>query len=340
MIIALCVLPIAAFAQKDMGMFFGAGGGMNFGFDGQKYDDRPTSHNGAGYAGDFYMGGWLTPTIGLRAGYQGFGISDRYTDFGNRKYNYIHGDLLLRAHRNIIPYLHAGHVKIINPSLGAGAGIMFPIHLGKRVSIIPDIKTTAYSSRAYQTGNNNMAFTVSATLGLAVRFGGSKAKPKQPEYQENYVPAPVPAPDTTVKVIRDTVVVHDVIEVKEVVRDTVYVPEIREPETNSALALFDTDKSDLRPEVLPELDKIAAWFFVHPNAKGEIEGHTDNTAYPEYNQRLSERRALAVFMYLVGKGIDPERLSFTGYGQERPVAPNTTAEGRQKNRRVEIKVTE
>ena len=111
-----------------------------------------------------------------------------------------------------------------------------------------------------------------------------------------------------------------------------------EPETISALALFDTDKSDLRSEVLPELDKIAAWFKVHPDAKGRIEGHTDNTASPEHNQRLSERRALAVYMYLIEKGVAPERLSFVGYGLTRPIAPNTTAAGRQKNRRVEIHV--
>ena len=126
----------------------------------------------------------------------------------------------------------------------------------------------------------------------------------------------------------------------EIVKDTVYIApvEIREPETISALALFDTDKSDLRSEVLPELDKIAAWFKVHPDAKGRIEGHTDNTASPEHNQRLSERRALAVYMYLIEKGVAPERLSFVGYGLTRPIAPNTTAAGRQKNRRVEIHV--
>ena len=328
---AFCLLPLCASAQKETGFFFGAGGGMNFGFDGSKFDDRPTSHNGAGWAGDFYLGGFFNPTLGVRAGYQGFGISDRYTDFGNRKFTYVHGDVLLRAHRNIVPYLHAGYLKIVNPTLGAGAGVAFPIHLGKHVSIIPDVKATTYSSRAFAGGQNNMAITISGTLGLAVRFGKQKPRAAEPT-GIIYVP------------VRDTVQMRDTVEiqvrdtVQVQVRDTVYVPEVREPETISALALFDTDKSDLRSEALPELDKIAAWFFVHPDAKGTIEGHTDNTASAEHNQRLSERRALAVFMYLVDKGVNPDRLSFVGYGYTRPVAPNTTPEGRQKNRRVEIKV--
>ena len=334
----MCLLPLCASAQKETGFFVGAGGGMNFGFDGSRYDDRETSHNGAGWAGDFYVGGFFNPTIGVRAGYQGFGISERYIDFGNRKYNYVHGDLLLRAHRNIIPYAHAGYVKIVNPSWGAGAGVMFPIHLGRRVSIIPDFKATAFNSRAFLTGQNNIAVALSATLGIAIRLGRI-TPPSQTKV--------VPPADIQFVYVRDTVVrqetVKEVVKEVEVVHDTVTVyvrPEIREPESISALALFDTDKYNLRKEVLPELDKIAAWFLVHPNAKGRIEGHTDNTATAKHNQTLSENRARAVYEYLVEAGVPASRLSYIGYGLTRPVAPNTTPEGRQKNRRVEIHVEE
>ena len=328
LILMLAGVTISASAQKETGWFFGAGAGMNFGFDGRKFEDRPTSHNGAGYAGDFYAGGWINPTFGLRAGYQGFGISDRYTDFGNRRFGYAHADLLMRAHRNIIPYVHGGMINIVNPSWGAGAGRMFPIHLTRNISIVPDLKASALNSKAYGNDQNNVSAVISATVGLAFRFGNKTRRAA-------VVPA-APAPDTVIvkEIIKDTVVV------KEVVQDTVYVkPELpAELATISALALFDVDKSDLRAEALPELDAVVKWFASHPSAKATIEGHTDSTASAEYNQKLSERRAKAVFDYLVGHGIDAGRLSHAGYGLTRPVASNATPEGRQQNRRVEIKV--
>lgn len=332
-LVLLLGLSGLALAQQNTenGVFVGVGTGMNFGFDGLKYDDRPTSHNGAGFAADFYLGGWLAKPIGLRAGYQGFSISDRYTDFGNRKYTYVHGDILLRPHRNIIPYVHGGYVRIVNAGFGGGVGLMFPIHLGKYVSIVPDIKATAYNSKVFDAQEHNVALTVSGTIGLAVRFGGNRKK--APAVHDDFV-----------EVVHDTVVVKEVVTVKEetVVRDTVYVnvapQEVLHPANISALALFDTDKADLRPEACPDLDKIVAWFAGHPEAGAVIEGHTDSTASADYNQALSERRAKAVYDYLVAHGVDARRLTWAGYGYSRPAATNATPEGRQQNRRVEIKV--
>ena len=338
-LLTLCLialsLPVFAQRERETGLFVGAGAGMNFGFDGFKYEDRPTSHNGAGYAGEFYAGGFLNRTIGLRAGYQGFGISDRYTDFGNRKYQYIHGDLLLRPHRNVIPYLHGGYVKIVNPAFGGGAGVLLPIHLGRHFSVVPDLKATAYDSRAVNTGTHNLALTLSATVGFAIRFGHSAIRPTAPEPVE--IPFIEPAP-----VVHDTVVVKEVVKevVREVVKDTVYVtpPQPAELEAISALALFDNDSYVLRKEFLPDLDKVVAWFRNHPEAHGIIEGHTDSNASAQYNQVLSENRARAVFNYLVEHGVDASRLTWAGYGLSRPVDTNATPEGRQRNRRVEIKV--
>lgn len=318
-----------AFAQADSSrVFIGAGAGMNFGFDGLPYVDRPNSHNGAGTAADFYVGGWLAPVLGVRAGYQGFGISDKFTDYGCLKYTYIHGDIILRPHKNILPYVHGGFVKIVNPTLGGGAGVMLPIHLTNHLSIVPDLKATVYSGKAYNVGKTT-ALTLSATVGVAYRFGGPKKK----------VQEPMPA----IQIQHDTIYVPEYIKEVETkyVRDTVYVKgDVRRPETIRGLALFDFDKYDLRPEVLPELDKIANWFFLHPSARGIIEGHTDSIASAEYNQTLSERRAQAVYRYLVDKGVAPARLSYVGYGLTRPVATNSTPEGRQQNRRVEITVEE
>jgi outer membrane protein OmpA-like peptidoglycan-associated protein len=75
-----------------------------------------------------------------------------------------------------------------------------------------------------------------------------------------------------------------------------------------------------------------------PDLKLSIDGHTDNTGTPEKNQTLSENRANAVKNYLVSKGIDESRLTAAGHGQDQPIADNKTAAGRQKNRRVELKL--
>jgi OmpA-OmpF porin, OOP family len=77
----------------------------------------------------------------------------------------------------------------------------------------------------------------------------------------------------------------------------------------------------------------------NPDLKLSIDGHTDNTGTPEKNQTLSANRANAVKNYLVSKGVDASRLTAAGHGQDEPIADNKTAAGRQKNRRVEMKLS-
>jgi outer membrane protein OmpA-like peptidoglycan-associated protein len=101
--------------------------------------------------------------------------------------------------------------------------------------------------------------------------------------------------------------------------------------------LFDFDKWVIRAAVVPELDQWADYFQHNPQVTAEIDGHTDSIGPSSYNQTLSERRAEAVKNYLIKKGVDPKRFVAKGFGESQPVAPNTTSEGRQKNRRVELK---
>jgi len=70
----------------------------------------------------------------------------------------------------------------------------------------------------------------------------------------------------------------------------------------------------------------------------QIAGHTDSTGAPAYNQELSERRASSVAQFLMGRGVIPARIVTAGYGEAYPIAPNTTPQGRQANRRVDIEV--
>ncbi|WP_303310405.1 OmpA family protein [Hymenobacter sp. BT730] len=103
---------------------------------------------------------------------------------------------------------------------------------------------------------------------------------------------------------------------------------------------FDTDKSTLRKESTGELERLVALLNETPKLRIEISGHTDNVGNAAYNQQLSQNRAKVVVDYLVTKGIEKGRLTFAGYGMTQPVAPNTTKQGRQLNRRTEFKVLE
>lgn len=102
---------------------------------------------------------------------------------------------------------------------------------------------------------------------------------------------------------------------------------------------FDFDKSELKPESFVELDRLVD-YLTHNNVKIEIGGHTDDQGSDEYNNRLSENRAKAVYDYLLGKQIPADRISYKGYGKTRPIADNSTEEGRAANRRTEFTIVQ
>jgi len=101
-------------------------------------------------------------------------------------------------------------------------------------------------------------------------------------------------------------------------------------------ALFDFDKSVLRPDGRKSIDDAVAKLRGVDVEMVIATGHTDSVGSDAYNQKLSERRAAAVKDYLVTKGIPAAKITTIGKGESQPVATNKTAEGRQKNRRVDI----
>lgn len=302
---------------------------MNFGFDGQSFDDRPTSHNGAGIGNDLYFGYWFSDWGGFRAGFQGLSISDKYTDFGYKRYEYIHGDMLIRAHRNVIPYLHIGYARIDNGAFGGGAGIAFPIYVSKRIAIVPDLKATTYSNRIYETFRNNPSLTLSATIGISISLG------KKRETRPQIVTQPVIVPEIRPEIVRDTVIVtkiqHDTVKVNTVIHDQII-------STISASSLFDTASDVIKPDAYAELQDVVDWMREHPGISIQVDGHTDNVGGMDYNIDLSFRRARSVKNWLVSRGARPSLISINGYGYSRPIADNATAEGRRRNRRVEVRV--
>ncbi len=102
-------------------------------------------------------------------------------------------------------------------------------------------------------------------------------------------------------------------------------------------ASFETNTAILNASAAPVLNEVVTTLKKYPDEKIVVRGHTDSTGTAEWNAKLSFMRADAVKTYLVASGIDPERLIVEGAGAAMPVAPNTTAGGRARNRRVEIK---
>lgn len=102
--------------------------------------------------------------------------------------------------------------------------------------------------------------------------------------------------------------------------------------------LFDFDSAAIRPDAERTLGEVAEVLAGYPGRPARIEGHTDSIASTDYNLRLSERRAASVRDWLVAHGVAAGRLTPSGRGEAQPVADNSTAAGRQRNRRVEVVV--
>jgi OOP family OmpA-OmpF porin len=259
---------------------------------------------------------------GIRLGYNithNWGLEVAYDRAGSTADLY-HADILYNfmPERSLTPFIFAGtglaHVRGIaspyNRALGeVGAGIKYAFNdvIGLRVDV-----------RDMQEKYNDVV----ATAGLVFTLGGKKQAVS--EAQPEAAPAkvePAPAPKVEEKP----------------------APKAEEPKKAEKVekervefkVLFDFDKSNIKPEYLPEIQKAAEVLKKNPETPAEIQGHTDWTGTKEYNLKLSERRANSVKQALVEQfGIDASRLTTKGFGKSNPVADNRTKEGRQENRRA------
>jgi outer membrane protein OmpA-like peptidoglycan-associated protein len=101
---------------------------------------------------------------------------------------------------------------------------------------------------------------------------------------------------------------------------------------------FDVGSATLKPDFRTTLNEVAKSLIQYPDSLIDVYGHTDSTGSNAYNQTLSESRARTVMNYLVSQGVPAARVRSQGFGETMPVASNDTADGRAKNRRVEIKI--
>ena len=108
--------------------------------------------------------------------------------------------------------------------------------------------------------------------------------------------------------------------------------------TMSNSLLFDVNSAVIKPGGIDGLTKVADVLNRYLEETITVKGHTDSTGSEVFNQQLSERRAKSVADFLIGRGVDPGRVNWVGYGEQLPIAGNDTEAGRLQNRRVEIEI--
>jgi outer membrane protein OmpA-like peptidoglycan-associated protein len=138
--------------------------------------------------------------------------------------------------------------------------------------------------------------------------------------------------------VNDNLDITTLKEYRELTRDLYLVPIEVGQTVRLNNIFFDFAKTILRDESFPELNRMADLLKSNPTMEIEIAGHTDNVGTDESNLALSRNRAIAVSDYLASKGINRSRMKVQGYGMSKPLATNDTEEGRQQNRRVEVKI--
>lgn len=177
---------------------------------------------------------------------------------------------------------------------------------------------------------------VACTASASFKAGGEEAKappppppPPPPPAASTPEPAATPAPSASTPTPTPT----PATDTKPVLKkDKLEIP---------GQIVFESGKAVLKPESEAGINQLKQYLDETPRVtKLRIEGHTDNVGSPESNEVLSGQRALAIKAALVAKGIAKERLLAVGFGQTKPIADNTTEEGKAKNRRTEFRVAE
>jgi OOP family OmpA-OmpF porin len=224
----------------------------------------------------------------------------------------------------LVPYVAAGYAGLnfdnIQPRGAFDYGVGLKWFLSDNLALRGDVRHILYKSGGINdTTFNNFEYTI----GAYIPFGGTAKAVKAVEAQAAPAPVPEAAPAP----------------VPEAPLEEIPAAEPAPGHYKYCITLhieYDINKADIRPEYNDEVAKAGDFLKKYPTTTAVIEGHTDNVGSPEHNLDLSQKRAESVVNYLVEHfGIERSRLSPKGYGSTRPVADNSTDEGKQKNRRME-----
>jgi OOP family OmpA-OmpF porin len=212
-------------------------------------------------------------------------------------------------------------------ALDYGAGLKY--FLSENVALRGDVRHVI----PFSDTHSNLLYT----LGVTFAFGGAKkAVAPPPAVQEVKPQAAAPVVVEEIKPQAAAPVV-----VQEVKPQPRVAKEIVEKGRTTLNVLFDFDKSSIKKNAFSDINDLVAVMKQYTDLNVTIEGHTDSKGSAAYNKKLSQRRADAIKKYMVEKGgIDAKRLNAKGFGLEKPVASNSTKEGRAKNRRVEAATAE
>ena len=236
----------------------------------------------------------------------------------------------------------------MDDSFGAAAQIGADIRTGEHWLVNFDVRYIGISSKTTLTGRDGEGARIRQNLGdadinpmvytVAVGYQwGAPAKPVVAPPPPHPPPPPPPPPAKCSDSDGD-----GVCDVDDKCPNTpagTKVDKVGCPLEQTLMVNFAFDSSELTPESITELERVVTFMNDVSFATARIEGYTDSKGTKEYNLALSDRRAKAVLDYLTSRGVNPDRLTWKGFGMENPIAPNTidgkdNPEGRAKNRRV------
>ncbi|MFN8641142.1 MAG: OmpA family protein [Candidatus Binatia bacterium] len=212
----------------------------------------------------------------------------------------------------------SGVAAAVCAAIGAGTGVGIQEARTSCATVTSSGQVVSKSCTSISDSNDSTFWVWGALIGAASGavlcgvLGHVFLDPAEPV--EAVLPPPVPEPTAAPPAVRQRIVLRGV--------------------------NFDFNSSAIGPDSRPVLEEAAAQLKQHPDVHVLVQGFTDSIGSEEYNQRLSLRRAEAVYRYLVNLGVDPERLTVEGFGESHPVADNDTEVGRAQNRRVELHPTQ
>ncbi|HEY3174447.1 MAG TPA: OmpA family protein [Candidatus Polarisedimenticolia bacterium] len=258
----------------------------------------------------------------------GLGLNNADVDLDSLRLNVLYN---FRPGMEVRPFVTVGGgcEKFDGHSYGESCDLGYNAGGGLRWFVTPNLNLRLdgrYVRTHVGAGLNETEGNIEATVGIGFLIGGTHEAmpcpdcpppppkmapcPSCPACPQQQKAAPCPPP-----------IIQQLLEKKAVILEGVE---------------FDNDRDTLRPASLTTLDEVASSLKDWPFIRVEIQGHCSEVGTEAHNLELSDRRAAAVRAYLISRGIDSSRLESRGFGESRPIASNTTEEGRQKNRRVEL----